>query len=180
MFNWFKREKPVPGQTGVQPSRAAALPTPKDDHDRAILGDIARVGWSVIQINPDNPGTKPPYSFSVGLYHTHGHPEIAMLGLPHQVAGTIINNIGGLVMLGKKIEPDRRYDEFTSSGTVFKTIDPKLYEEYFGYARWLYRSSNFPMLQCVWPLKSGLYPWDQGYPPDGGKVQPYLGQRGLN
>jgi hypothetical protein len=53
MFNWFKREKAAAAQAG-------RLPTPKDDYDRAILGDIARVGWSVIQIDPNDPETDPP------------------------------------------------------------------------------------------------------------------------
>jgi hypothetical protein len=169
MFDWLKRQK-------ATPAGAARLPAPKDDYDRAILGDIARVGWSVIQINPDDPRSQPPYSFSVGLYHTHGHPEVILLGLNHAVAGSIINNIGGLVMLGRKIEPDRRYDDFTNAGTVFKVVDSRFYEKYVGYARWLYGGSNFPMLQCVWPLKSGLYPWDHGYPPEGAHVQPFLGR----
>jgi hypothetical protein len=151
------------------------LPAPTDDHDRAILGDIARVGWSVIQIDPDNPQTQPPYSFSLGLYHTHHHPEIILLGLPHPVAGKIINHIGGVIKLGAKIEPDRPYTDFTSAPTIFKAVDPRHYPEYAGYARWLYRGSNFPMLQCVWPLKSGLYPWDPGYPPEGARFQPFLG-----
>ena len=171
MFNFFKKDKAPSGPSGQ-------LPTPKDDYDRAILGDIARVGWSVIQINPDDPNDKstPLYSFSVGLYHTHRHPEIILLGLPHAVAGAIINNIGGMIMLGQKIEPGRQYEQFSSAPTVFKEVDRKFYRQYVGYAGWLYRGSDFPMLQCVWPLKSGLYPWDQGYPPQGAEFQPYLGK----
>jgi Domain of unknown function (DUF4262) len=167
MFNWFKKEKPA--------SPAPKLPAAKDEYDRAILGDIARVGWSVIQIDPDDPKTESPYSFSVGLFHTHGHPEIILLGLPHAVAGKIINHIGGVIKLGKKIEPDRRYEEFTSIPTIFKKVDPRHYEAYVGYARWIYGGSNFPMLQCVWPLKSGLFPWDPGYPPEAAQIQPFLG-----
>jgi hypothetical protein len=57
MFDWFKKQAP-----------ARKLPWPQDDYDRNILGDIGRVGWSVLQINPDKPGDPgPPYSFSAGL-----------------------------------------------------------------------------------------------------------------
>ena len=161
MLDWLRKPKADSG-----------LPAAEDAHDVAILGDIAKIGWSVIQIN-EGPAN-PIYSFSVGLYHTHKHPEIIVFGLPHPVAGSIINSIGAMIVLGKKIESDRLYDDFTNSGNVFKTVDPSKYEQYCGYARWLYKGSNFPMLQCVWPLKSGQYPWDAGYPPEGAQFQPLI------
>lgn len=169
MFGWL-RKKSTSGGMSLE-----KLPEPQDDNDRAILGDIKRVGWSVIQINPDKPDDGGPvYSFSVGLFHTHKHPEIILIGLRHEVAGKIINGIGAAVMLGQKMEPGRTYDDFASVPLAFVEVDPTNYEEYVGYARWLYRGSNFPMLQCVWPLKSGHYPWDEGYDKDGAAIQPLL------
>ena len=166
MLNWFRKLR--------KQRSAPQLPPAKDEYDRAVLADIARVGWSVICIEADGQEATTPFAFSVGIYHTHQHPEIIMLGLPPQVAGTIINQIGAMIVLGNKIEPDRKYEEFTNTGNIFKTVDPKHYEAYCGYARWLYRGDDFPMLQCVWPLKSGHYPWDEGYPPEGAEVQPLL------
>lgn len=153
------------------------LPEPEDQRDEAILGDIRRVGWSVLQIDPDNPeDSGPRYSFSVGLFHTHDHPEIILLGLSHAAAGQIINNIGGLVLLGQRIEPGRAYHEFASVPVVFVEVDPAHYKEYVGYALWLYGGPRFPMLQCVWPLKSGHFPWDEGYDKRGAAIQPFLGR----
>ncbi|MBL8809658.1 MAG: DUF4262 domain-containing protein [Planctomycetaceae bacterium] len=159
MFNWFKKSKPGP-----------QLPTPKDKYDRAVLGDIERVGWSVICINDGST----PYQFSVGMFHTLKHPEIIILGLKQEVGGYIINQIGGTIALGKTIKPDVLNEDYTNTGNYFKTVDPVHYTEYCGYAKWLYRGSGFPMYQCVWPLKSGLYPWDAGYPPEGAEIQPLL------
>jgi hypothetical protein len=159
VFSWFKKDKLDP-----------RLPTPKDKYDRAVLADIARVGWSVICID-DGPT---PYQFSVGLYHSHNHPEIIILGLQPEIGGYIINQVGGTVILGTTIQSDRMYDEYTNTGNYFKTVDPKHYDAYCGYAKWLYGGSKFPMYQCVWPLKSGEYPWDTGYPPEGAEIQPFL------
>jgi len=154
------------------------LPDAEDDRDRAILGDIRRIGWSVIQINPDNPNDPGPlYSFSVGLVHTHDHPEIILLGLKHAIAGQIINNIGGLVLLGQRIEPGRVYNDLASVPLVFVEVDPAYYSKYVAYALWLCGGSNFPMLQCVWPLKSGHFPWEEGYDKRGAAIQPLLGRR---
>src|SRR5579872_7262716 len=115
------------------------LPDAQDDYYRAILGDIQRIGWSVLQINPDEPDDPGPlYSFSVGLFHTHDHPEIILLGLKHSVAGQIINDIGGLVLLGRRIEPGRVYDDLASVPLAFVEVDPAHSKQYVGYALWLY------------------------------------------
>jgi hypothetical protein len=153
------------------------LPAPEDDHDRAILGDIRRVGWSVIQIEPDDEEDSGPlYSFSVGLFHTHNHPEIILLGLSHEVAGQIINDVGAAVAAGQQIESGRTYDDFASVPLAFVEVDRAHYREYVGYALWLYGGPAFPMLQCVWPLKSGHFPWDRGYDKGGAAIQPFLGR----
>ncbi len=152
------------------------LPAPQDDYDRAILGDIERVGWSVIQIGNEEDYPGPPYSFSLGLYHTHGHPELILLGLGAAAAGQIINDVGDAVAAGLRIEPGRVYDEFASVPLAFVAVDPAHYKEYTGYALWLYGGPDFPMLQCVWPLKSGHFPWDEGYDQRGATIQPLLGR----
>ena len=151
------------------------LPAPEDDYDRAILGDIRGIGWSVIQIEPEGEDS-PLYSFSVGLYHTHGHPEVILIGLQHETAGAIINGIGDAVAAGHRIEPGHTYDDFASTPLAFVEVDPAHYPQYVGYALWLYDGPEFPMLQCVWPLKSGHFPWDGGYDPAGAAVQPLLGR----
>jgi hypothetical protein len=153
------------------------LPDPEDDRDRAILNDIHRVGWSVLQIDPDDENdTGPIYSFSVGLFYSHGHPEVILLGLPHGVAGPIINDIGDAVARGQRIEPGRTYDEFASVPLAFVEAESAHYKEYVGYALWLYGGPQFPMLQCVWPLKSGHFPWDKGYDKRAAAIQPLLGR----
>jgi hypothetical protein len=152
------------------------FPQPEDDRDRDIFGDIERVGWSVIQIEDgDEPG--PVYSFTVGLFHTHDHPEIILFGLQAPIAGAIINDIGAAIADGARIETGRPYDDFTSVPVQFVAVDPAHYRAYVGYALWLYSGPTFPMLQCVWPLKSGLFPWDAGYPPQGASIQPLLSAR---
>lgn len=163
MFDWFRKPKTDP-----------RFPPAEDNYDRAVFGDIERVGWSVLQINPEDPETEIPFSYSLGLFHSYRHPEIILLGLPHEVAGTIINGIGVTVASGERIEPNRFYDDFTNTGNVFKVVDPRHYPEYCGYALWFYHGDDFPVLQCVWPLKSGQYPWDEDYPPEGAEFQPLL------
>jgi hypothetical protein len=69
------------------------LPVPKDDSDRDILGDIRRVGWSVVAIQEDDTRDW-SYTFSVGLFHTFGQPEILFSGFEPRQAGDLTNIIG--------------------------------------------------------------------------------------
>src|SRR5215212_658761 len=112
-------------------------PAPEDDRDRKVLADIASHGWTVIGIPADADG--PAYAFSVGLYHTLGHPEILLMGLRPQVAHLLINSIGDAARAGTTFEPGRRYDDIAAGYPLaFVTMDLRYYREYLGYAGWFY------------------------------------------
>jgi hypothetical protein len=137
------------------------LPEPEDEHDHKILGDIARVGWSVIGIEESEEG--PGYAFSVGMFHTLKHPEIVIMGLKPTTAQSLINAIGDAAREGKPVAPAERSEDFASFPLAFVEMLPRYYREYIGYARWLYRGSEFPVLQCLWPDKAELFPWQPDY-----------------
>ncbi len=139
------------------------LPEPDDDQDRAILGHIAEFGWSVIGIEEDDEG--PSYSFSVGLYHTLGAPELLIVGQKPQTAQGLINHAGELLRNGQRFADGERRDGILGGyPAVFAAVDPRYYREYLGYATWLYRGCDFPVLQIVWPDRDGRFSWDADYP----------------
>jgi hypothetical protein len=152
------------------------LPAPEDDHDLKILGDIERVGWSVIGIEEDDNG--PGYCFSLGIYHTLGHPEILLMGLKPVIAARLINDMGDAVRAGRRFEPGCQDEDLASFPLHFIAVDRALYRKYVGYARWLYRGSDFPLLQCVWPDKQGVFPWQEGFDARFFQVQRLLGAAG--
>ena len=137
--------------------------TPEDDYDRKLLHDVKEHGWHLVGIDDEDEG--PAYVFSVGIFHTLGHPEICMFGLSStQTMGQIINGIGDLIKSGQSFDDWEASDEVLEDySCMFRTVDPKLYREYFGYARWFYEGDDFPMLQCVWPDGDHNYPWDADY-----------------
>jgi hypothetical protein len=139
------------------------LPQPEDEHDRAILGHIAEHGWSVIGIEEED--GEPPYSFSVGLYHTLGVPELLIVGQKPENAQGLINNAGELMRAGRRFRTNRRTTGILEGyPAVFVAVDPRYYLGYLGCGRWLYRGDEFPILQLVWPDREGRFPWDEGYP----------------
>jgi Domain of unknown function (DUF4262) len=138
------------------------LPTPQDDHDRKLLADIDRVGWAVIGVLEDEEG--PGFAYSVGLFHTLGHPEILLMGLRPPIAQQLINSAGERVRTGERFEAGRRYDGIAAGFPLaFVEMDRRYYKEYLGYAGWFYRGPDFSVLQCLWPDKQGVFPWEPGY-----------------
>jgi hypothetical protein len=151
-------------------------PAPKDDRDRKVLADVASHGWTVIGIEADAGG--PGFAFSVGLYHTLGHPEVLLMGLRPPIAHRLINTIGDAVRAGTTFEPGRRYDEIAAGYPVaFVAMDRRHYREYLGYAGWFYGGPDFPVLQCVWPDEAGVFPWEPGYDSRFFQAQRILGRR---
>ncbi len=149
------------------------LPQAIDDSDRKLLTDVERVGWHIVGIYDDEEG--PGYAFSVGLFHTFGHPEIIVFGLPQETAGRIINIIGIQVQGGKRFKAnDLSNDVAEGLPVVFKMVPKDSYRQYIGYALWFYRSFDFPVLQCVWPDKAGLFAWQDGYDHGFDQLQPIL------
>src|SRR5262249_23936133 len=138
------------------------LPTPEDDRDRKVLADIARVGWTVIAVQADGEGSG--FAFSIGLLHTLGHPEILIMGLRPQIAQQLINNIGDAIREGQRFEAGKHYEGIAAGFPLaFVEMDRRYYREYLGYAGWFYRGPDFPVLQCVWPDKQGVFPWEPEY-----------------
>ena len=144
---------------------------PDDDSDRKLLADVESHGWHLVGINDDEEG--PAYVFSVGMFHTLGHPEICMFGLSStETMGQIVNGIGDLIRSGGAFGDWHESDEILDGySCMFRSVNAALYREYFGYALWFYEGPDFPILQCVWPDGNRNYPWDVEF---GAQSQPVL------
>jgi hypothetical protein len=149
------------------------LPTAEDDSHRIFLANVERVGWHIVGIDADGEG--PGYAFSVGLFHTLQHPEIIIFGLPNERVAELINIIGIQVQGGARFNAgDQSNDIVDGFPVAFTDVPKNVYKEYVGYALWFYKSFDFPVLQCVWPDKSGLFPWQEGYDRSFIQLQPLL------
>ncbi len=135
----------------------------EDSSDAKLLGDVANHGWHVVQIS-EEPGS-PQFAFSVGLYYQFLQPEILIMGIDLTKSAQILNDFGEAMRSGRKIIPGR-YDDFVEGYEIeLAPIDLSFYEEYLGYATWFYRSlpQPYPAMQCIWPDKAGLFPYEVGY-----------------
>jgi hypothetical protein len=86
--------------------------------------------------------------------------------------------MGDAIRAGHCFEPGCQDEDIATFPLHFIAVDPALYQKYVGYARWLYRGSDFPLVQCVWPDKQGVFPWQEGYDARFFQVQRLLGPAG--
>jgi hypothetical protein len=130
-----------------------------DKADRKMLRDIEHYDWHVLKVMEDDEG--PAFAFTVGLHHSFKHPEVLMIGLDLDSMHNILNNIGDDIKKGAKYQAGREYPEIVADYKCsFQKIDKRYYKDYLGTAMSFYNPESFPALQCIYPDKSGRYPWN--------------------
>lgn len=153
---------------------AFAFPAPESDFDRRLLSGIETHGWYVLGVPADDEG--PGFAFTAGLWGNYNHPEIVMVGLDIDLMHHVLNIIGDAVKTGhQRFEDGRQYPELLEGyDCAFVEVAPEHFKEYLGTDMWLYQRKPFEALQCVWPDKQGLYPWQDGFNPKWRELQPVL------
>lgn len=152
------------------------FPEPEDEFDATLLRGIQECGWYVLKVSEDIEG--PGFAYTVGLWGNYQHPELIIFGLDLDVMHQILNVAGNAIR-----EDQRRFEPGElDAGLVegyscaFVNVAPEAYQEYLGYARWLYRQQDFPALQCVWPDRRSYFPWQPDFSEDLRTRQPLLGR----
>lgn len=150
-----------------------------DDQLRTWMVNTAdRYGAAVLHI--DGEGTRPSHAFSAGVWRRFGKPEVVVIGLPQEVAHTVVNTYVGRCGSGEKFLPGRLYEGFLNEQPVtFERVAKPYYPEFLASAMLLH-GHDFPALQLVLPTPEvGTFSWQQGAPAGFAKYQPLLTESGL-
>ena len=144
--------------------------------DRKLLNDISEFGWHTTGVFASRGEQGPEFAFSVGLFHSFGHPEVVLFGLPLERCIKVVNVIGTEVKAGRHYESDHDYGDVLQEPyrCAFKEVHQSHYRDHVGYALWFYEDNRFPLLQCFWPDKQGLFPWDDECNDHVKRAQPLL------
>jgi hypothetical protein len=145
-----------------------------DDRDRKVLSDVETYGWHIVDIHDDS--VTQGWTFSVGMWHTLGSPELAIFGVPSPHGANVINEIGDMVKAGRSIGPDVVFDDALAAGRLvgFRPAHSTWYGPLFGYATWFAQQPPLPVAQVVWADPEGKFPWDEELDPDFRSLQPSL------
>lgn len=138
----------------VKPDRA------QDESERKTIKDILRVGVHVLHIF-DPKGESSEFSYSVGLWHSHKHPEFLIYGLKSDLRHAVINYLNAEIKLGRSFRNGLSAERVLPGFTVyFQALPINEYRTHLGMARWFYGGDEFPAVQMLWPTTAGIYPWD--------------------
>ncbi len=145
------------------------------DQDKKALEDIEKFGCHILSIFEDEHGSS--FSYSIGIQKTKNQPELIIQGLKQELSHQIINDYNNRLKNGEVFIPGEYYGDFLEGFDVcFLEVDEKYYDDYFGWAKWLYKGKKFKVLQLVWPTTQGLWPWDEHGSEYYAWAQPLLGK----
>jgi hypothetical protein len=119
---------------------------------------------------------EPAFAYTVGLYENYRQPEVIVFGLDVTLMQEILNGCGRRVKAGHALPLDAPFPDVLEDHDVrFRVVRGKeSYDKHLGYAIWFYRGHDFPVVQLVWPTRSGQWPDDPAAPEFLHKLQPLL------
>lgn len=138
-----------------------------------LLANIQKDGWQLNAISQNDHA--PNWAYSIGIYAQYGQPELVVFGLDFKTMYHIVAQYVALIEEG--LIPK---DKLTIDGLVEKfpcvvcNVQPQWREKLLLSANWFYHDQDYPALQCFWPDKNGLFPWDERFDRQTMKIQPLL------
>jgi hypothetical protein len=146
--------------------------------DAKFLEIIERYGWHVMSVAPRTGSADKEewFSYSTGLYLRFGQPEVIVLGLDSDTGTRIVNEIGEQMKGGRKFELGTDYRDIFADDVPcqFKPVHRSQYGQYVCFSTWFYEATDFPVWQCFWPDRDGIYPWLQDCNDEVAHLQPLL------
>ena len=154
-----------------------AMRKPKDDHERKAIADVQTHGWHVLKVMEDNDG--PAFAYTVGLYHSFGHPELIVVGLPLEVGHSVLNIAGESIRRGVQYSAGTKSEELLEDrACTFRRMPESQYRHYLGWDLWFYEGAAFPALQLIWADQEGRWPWETRVAPGARERQPVIEEQG--
>ncbi|WP_018656690.1 DUF4262 domain-containing protein [Actinomadura flavalba] len=148
----------------------------RDRMDTFLLRTIVHIsqyGWSVVLVPADERG--PGWAFTIGLWHGHRAPELAMFGADLYEMEETLNTLGRAAAEGRPpADGERRPGLHRGRPVAFRQVETRWYEALFRGATAFYRRPPLPFLQVVWPDEDELFPWQPGTTLEFRHTQPWL------
>lgn len=142
-----------------------ALDAPVDTLDRdeqSFVGKVREHGWFDTHILADDEG--PGFSFTTGLWLGTRQPELIMFATKHDIAHNVFWSVFHDAAAGIALPVGRRTNSvFTNLAAYAFPVAKRFYPELLGWSSWFYGGEDFPCLHIVWPDRTGVFPWEEGF-----------------
>lgn len=162
------------GPSHVATREAIGEPWDVEDYSNEdIQAIVDEHGWWVGLIPSEN--DLPGFAYTIGLYERFEHPELIVIGLAKDTMHHILNDCGARIRDGERFDAGASASGLIEGYDVrFRSVnDASSYLEYLGFGL-RYYDRKFPVLQCIWPDKSGRFPGEFAAAPILKKLQPLL------
>ena len=128
-----------------------------------MRSDVQRFGWHCLSVRPSAGETGSPFTYTIGLSETFGHPEIMIFGLDSKVSHGVLNDCVEMIRNGTAFLPDLAYPGIVGGDykVMFKRVRKDCLPEYFGAAVRFYSGQDFHGLVMFWPDKHDCFPWQE-------------------
>jgi hypothetical protein len=145
-----------------------------NEYERKLLSNISKHGWQCTSVGVGE--STPCFSYTIGLYHSYGYPELLVLGLPPRNAHGVLSVAASAAARGRPFELDQPTDRlFRGFPAVFVRVPAAEYRNYVLSDVWYYEGIAFPLFQIVWPFEDGAFPWHPSVTAERRQSQPVLG-----
>lgn len=123
---------------------------------------IANSGWVVLSVTGPGPG----WSYTIGLSHTIGTPELMIFGLQSDTRHFILNGIAQALRDGDIAHAEGLVPSGVGARNLpfhLKTLSHEWASEFGRIAFWLARNERLPFWQVVWTDREAAFPWDSEF-----------------
>ena len=125
-----------------------------------IANNVLSRGYHLINVLGDTRKEQPTVTYSVGLFHNFQHPEIVMFGVPKELSNVVLDTLikNWVIEQKQKFMAGETYRGLTNRPAEFTIIPQNLVDTHLTGCRWFYSNREFPVLECIWGIKSAILP----------------------
>jgi hypothetical protein len=133
----------------IQPSFVKAIDT------------IEEFGCQILSVEADRLAES--WSYTTGVYDNCGKPELIVVGLPRQVAGSALNEAVARLRKGVDLSVGRHDDIIGNVQVEFRPVDPRWLHRVMLRTSWFYEGADVPALQLIFPDLQNRFPPEAGF-----------------
>ena len=128
--------------------------------ERLLAATVALDGYHVVAIAV---GHAPALAYTVGLWATAAHPELAVAGLEPTVAAQLLHLLAGRVVAGGRYAPGERLTGLLAHHALaFRDIEAGAAATRLRVAARFHAPGGFAALQVLWPDPASRCPAEAG------------------
>ena len=161
-------EAPPAGPGRRETTREADLVARRDALVGKMRKHVEENGWTLQSVFGSEDTA--PFSYTIGLSVTYGHPEVYVCGLQHEIAQQLLASVAARISAGERFDVPVTDAEIANVPTAFRPVRGEEVDENSGIGQEVL-GRPFGAVQLFWPDKNGLMPWEDGCDPEIARAQ---------